>query len=187
MIEFNSYLYNLDYSHVKELFVEKGKLRTYRKKDYFIRQNEISRFAGWVESGIFQDTYIDEEGGEHIVGFSFTDDFICDYPSFMKGSLSLINIQAITDCSIYEISRHDIIEYYETNMETQKFGRYIAENLHEMEYKRLLDSYCTPEMRYRKLIKRCSNLKEVIPLKKIASYLGVTPETISHIRRKLKE
>ena len=38
------------------------------------------------------------------------------------------NIQAIADCSVYEISRHDLIEYLETNMETQRFGRYVAEN-----------------------------------------------------------
>ena len=44
MNEFNTYLKNLDYSHIKDLCVEKGKLRTYRKKDFFICQNEIERF-----------------------------------------------------------------------------------------------------------------------------------------------
>ncbi len=187
MNDFNSYLNNLDYSHVKNLFAEKGKLRTYHKKDFFIRQNEEERFAGWVKYGTFQYTYIDEEGEEYIVGYSFTDEFVCDYSSFMKGSLSLVSIQALTDCSVYEISRHDIIECWETNMETQRFGRYVAENLYEMVYERLLDSYCAPEMRYRRLMKRCPNLKDVIPLKNIASFLGVAPETISRIRRKLEK
>ena len=116
MNEFNTYLKNLDYSHIKDLCVEKGKLRTYRKKDFFICQNEIERFAGWVKEGTFQYTYIDEEDEEHIVGYSFTNEFVCDYSSFMKGCLSLVNIQAIADCSVYEISRHDLIEYLETNM-----------------------------------------------------------------------
>jgi len=105
----------------------------------------------------------------------------------MKGSLSLVSIQAITDCSVYEISRYDIIECWETNMETQRFGRYVAENLYEMVYERLLDSYCSPETRYKKLIERCTNLKEAVPLKNIAPFLGVTPETISHIRRKMRK
>lgn len=104
----------------------------------------------------------------------------------MKGSLSLVNIQAITDCSVHEISRHDIIEYWETDMKTQRFGRHVAESLFEMVYERLLDSYCTPEIRYRNLIERCPNLTEVVPLKSIASFLGVTPETISRIRHKLE-
>jgi CRP-like cAMP-binding protein len=187
MNEFNTYLKNLDYSHVKDLCVEKGKLRTYRKKDFFICQNEIERFAGWVKEGTFQYTYVDEEGEEHIVGYSFTNEFVCDYSSFMKGCLSLVNIQAIADCSVYEISSHDLIEYWETNMETQRFGRYVAENLYEMVYERLLDLYCSPEIRYKKLIKRCPDLKEAVPLKNIASFLGVTPETISRIRRKLEK
>lgn len=150
MNEFNTYLKNLDYSHIKDLCVEKGKLRT-------------------------------------IVGYSFTNEFVCDYSSFMKGCLSLVNIQAIADCSVYEISRHDLIEYLETNMETQRFGRYVAENLYEMVYERFLDLYCSPEIRYKKLIKRCPDLKEAVPLKNIASFLGVTPETISRIRRKLEK
>ena len=58
--------------------------RIYQKKDFFIRQNEISRFAGWVENGTFQYTYIDKEGEEHIVGYAFTDEFVCDYSSFYE-------------------------------------------------------------------------------------------------------
>lgn len=187
MNEFNTYLNNLDYSNIKDLCEEKGKLHIYRKKDFFIRQNEIERFAGWVKEGTFQYTYIDEEGEEHIVGYSFTNEFVCDYSSFMKSCLSAVSIQALTDCSVYEISRHDIIEYWETNMETQRSGRYIAENLYEMVYDRLLDSYCTPEIRYQRLMKRCPDLKDTIPLKSIASFLGGTPETVSRIRRKLEK
>lgn len=187
MKEFNSYLNNLDYSLVKDLFARKGILRTYHKKDFFIRQNEVERFAGWVKHGTFQYTHIDEEGEEHIVGYAFTDEFVCDYSSFMRSCLSAVSIQALTDCSVYEISRHDIIECWETNMETQRLGRYVAENLYEMVYERLLDSYCTPEIRYQKLMKRCPDLKDTVPLKSIASFLGITPETVSRIRRKLEK
>ena len=183
MKEFNSYLNNLDYSLVKDLFARKGILRTYHKKDFFIRQNEVERFAGWVKHGTFQYTHIDEEGEEHIVGYAFTDEFVCDYSSFMKSCLSAVSIQALTDCFVYEISRHDIIECWETNMETQRLGRYVAENLYEMVYERLLDSYCTPEIRYQRLMKRCPDLKDTVPLKSIASFLGVT----SRIRRKLEK
>ena len=103
MKDFNSYLDNLDYSLGKDLFQEKGKQRIYHKKDFFIRQNEISRFAEWVENGTFQYTYIDGEGEEHIVGYAFTNEFVCDYSSLMRSGLSLVNIQAITECSVYSI------------------------------------------------------------------------------------
>ena len=77
--------------------------------------------------------------------------------------------------------------FYLILAETQRSGRYIAENLYEMVYDRLLDSYCTPEIRYQRLMKRCPDLKDTVPLKSIASFLGVTPETVSRIRRKLKK
>lgn len=105
----------------------------------------------------------------------------------MKGSLSSVSIQAITDYSVYEILHHDMIEYWETNMETQRFERCVAENLYEMVYERLLDSYCSPENRYKRLMESCPNLKEAVPLKSIASFLGGTPETVSHIRRNLRK
>lgn len=185
MKEFNSYLNDWNYSNIKKLIQEKGECRVYHKKDFFIRQNEISYFIGWVESGVFQYTYIDEEGTEHIVGYAFQDEFVCDYSSLMRGTLSLVNIQAITDCTVYVVSRHDIINYWEINYDTQHYGRLAAESLFETIYKQLLESYCTPTMRYLKLMKRCPDLKEVIPLKSIASYLGVIPETVSHIRKKI--
>lgn len=185
MKDFNSYIGNLDCSDLKRIFQEKGKLHIYRKKDFFTRQNEVPHFAGWVKSGTFQYICIDEKGNEHIVGYAFSNEFVCDYSSFLKQSASLVNIQAITECTVYELSSLDITHYWETNMETQRLGRIVAESLYEMAYKRLLEFYCdTPEIRYLKLMKRCPELKEALPLKNIASFLGVTPETVSHIRKK---
>lgn len=186
MKDFNSYIGNLDYSDLKKMFQEKGELHTYRKKDFFTKQNEVSRFAGLVKSGTFQYTCMDEKGSEHIVGYSFSNEFVCDYSSFIQQSSALVNIQAITECTVYELSYLDITNYWETDMETQRLGRLAAESLYEMVYKRLLEFYCdTPETRYLKLMKRCPDLKEALPLKNIASFLGVTPETVSHIRKKI--
>ena len=72
MKEFNSYLNDWDYSNLKKLIQEKGKYQIYHKKDFFILQNETSHFIGWVKSGVFQYTYIDEEGMEHIVGYAYS-------------------------------------------------------------------------------------------------------------------
>lgn len=185
MENFNSYLSGLDFSNLQELFQEKGNIRVYHKKEFLVRQGEVSHFAGWIENGSFQYTYINEEGTENIVGYAFPNEFVCDYSSFMKERPSLVNIQAITNCTVYELSHNEVVKYMETNLETQRFGRLAAESLFEMAYRRLLDFYCPPETRYLRLMQRCPNLKEVVPLKNIASFLGVTPETVSHIRKKI--
>ena len=186
MLNFNEYMNEIDYSVFKKLFLEKGKLIEFKKKDYFVRQNEPCKYVGLVQSGILKYTRIDNDGNESIVEYSFTEDFVCDYPSFIKHSGSLTNIQTITDCSVYVISRQELNDYFETNMDTQRFGRLATEELYIEIYKRLLSFYSeTPEQRYISLLKRCPNLPQYITLKEIASFLGVTPETVSHIRRKL--
>ena len=71
-------------------------------------------------------------------------------------------------------------------MDAQRLGRLVAEEVLIEIYGRLLDFYCdTAEQRYISLLKRCPSLPQYIPLKEIASFLGVTPETVSHIRKKI--
>ncbi len=178
----------IDFSEFRKLFLEKGKPVKIKKKDYFVRQNESCKYVGFIESGIFRYTRIDSIGKNHIVGYSFTDDFVWDYPSLIKKSNSLSNAQAITDCRVYLLSIKELNNYWEISMDTQRFGRLIAEEMFVEMYGRLLDFYCdTAEQRYIALLQRCPNLLQYITLKEIASFLGVTPETISHIRRKLRE
>lgn len=186
MVNFNEYMNEIDFSGFKNLFLEKGKSLEFKKKDYFVRQNEPCKYVGFVQSGIFRYTRINNEGDEHIVGYSFTDNFVCDYPSLIKRLGSLTNIQAITDCAVFVLSTKELTDYWETNMNTQRFGRMVAEEHFVEIYRRLLDFYCnTPEQRYTSLLDRCPDLPQYITLKEIASFLGVTPETVSHIRRKL--
>ena len=72
-------------------------------------------------------------------------------------------------------------------MNTQRLGRLVAEEHFIEIYRRLLGFYCeTAEQRYISLLKRCPNLPQYITLKEIASFIGVTPETVSNIRRKLR-
>ena len=73
-----------------------------------------------------------------------------------------------------------------SNFWQYRYNCLMAENLYEMVYSRLLESYCkTPEERYRRLTTRYPKIEQEIPLCKIASFLNVTPETISHIRKKI--
>lgn len=78
-------------------------------------------------------------------------------------------------------------DYLDTNKETQRFGRLVAEEIFVEMYKRLLGFYCdTAEQRYIALLQRYPGLPQYITLKEIASFLGITPETVNHIRKKLR-
>lgn len=66
-----------------------------------VRQNEKTNHIGFVLSGIFRLTRIDTNGNEWIVGYSFKNDFVCDYPSLINKTAATVNIQATTDCEMY--------------------------------------------------------------------------------------
>ncbi len=173
---------------LEKLFLEKGIPKILRKKEYMVRQNEKTNHIGFVLSGIFRLTRIDTNGNEWIVGYSFKNDCVCDYPSLINKTAATVNIQATTDCEIYLLPLSELNQFWETDMDTQRLGRYIAETMFAEIYQRLLGFYCdSPEQRYQALMKRCPNLQELITLKEIALFLGVTPETLSRIRKKLQQ
>lgn len=176
----------LDLSKLERYILEHGTLCTVNKKEYLLKQNDRNGYIGFISRGMFRYTRIDNLGNEHIVGYSLEKEFIGEYTANLCNRESLVNIQAIVDSDVYIIKYADIAKLWNSSMEYQRLGRILAEQLFVMTYRRLIDSYCsTPEERYIDLMKRYPNLKELIPLKEIASFIGITPETLSNIRRRL--
>ncbi len=180
------YLDDLDLSSMKRFFVEQGIVRELDKADYFVRQGERADSVAYVEEGMFRVVRTDMRGSGHVVGFSFRDSFVAEYSSCLCGRPALADVQALERSRLYVVPYARLKGYWESSPERQRMGRVVAEQLFVMTYRRLLDSYCcTPEERYVDLMRRYPELKEQRPLKEIASFIGVTPETVSAIRRKL--
>ena len=139
---FNTYIDLLDCSGLTGFFYKKGEKRILKRKEFFLRQNDSSLYAGYVEKGAFRLTRIGDNGKEAVVGYSFEKEFICDYSSFLKRTTSVVNIQATTESVVYVVSLSDYLEYLNTGPEEQRFRHKAAEALFEMVYMRLLESYC---------------------------------------------
>ena len=176
----------LDLSDLREYIIQNDIEKKICKKDYLVRQNDRNVFVGFISEGMFRYTRTDSSGKEHIVGYSFENEFVAEYTSCLCHRPSLANIQAIKNSSVHLIRYAELEKLWNSSFENQRLGRIATEHLFAMTYRRLIDSYCnTPEERYIDLLDRYPNLKELIPLKEIASFIGVTPETVSSIRRKL--
>ena len=185
MDKFNVEKEILDTSELERLFLREGIFTTIKRNEYLIRQNEMTNQIGFVVSGIFRLSRIDVNGNEWIIGYSFKNDFVCDYPSFIKQTVSTVTIQASTECEVCLLPLSKLNQFRETDMDTQRLGRQIAETMFAEIYQRLLGFYCdTPEQRYHALMKRCPGLQEKLSFKETTQFLGITPETLSRIRKK---
>ena len=168
MKNFNHYAGREEFSAFKDFFLTHGQCKEMKKKEYFTLQGALATHGAYIEEGLFRYICTDDRGYEHIVGYSFAGEYA-------------------SDARIYYASAEDMRNFFSTNEMTQNLERILAEELFVQTYMRLLDIYCkTPTELYLDLVKRYPDFQNFITLKEVASFLRVTPETISHIRKKFE-
>lgn len=170
-----------------EFFMSKLQRRIIPKKTVFLKLNAIENHISFIETGVVR-LYIpkDNPDKEITFGFSFKNQFISAYDSFLTQTPSNYQLQALTETTILSITYTDLQEVYSTTLIGNLIGRLTAERLFLLKSKReqnLLN--LTAEERYLKLFKERPELLKVIPLKYISSYIGVTAQALSRIRKRL--
>ncbi|MCD7976550.1 MAG: Crp/Fnr family transcriptional regulator [Tannerellaceae bacterium] len=186
MEDFNKYISRLDYTSLIDWMKEQGIRKEYSKGDYFVRLNERSRYVGYVEQGAFRYSCIHPEGKERIVGYAFEKEFAGDYAAFREQAFSHVDIQALCDSTVYILTYEQTEQFFNATPGNQYLGRRIAELLLAEVYERLIAVYSrSPEEQYLEILHRCPQLFNLISLKELSSYLRITPETLSRIRKKV--
>lgn len=176
----------LDLSELTEFVRLNGTVMHFRKNEYLLMQNEACQWIGLISSGMCRITRSTSDGRECIVGYSPEQHFVTDYTACLCKRPSLVSIQAMKATTIYRIPYTTLLSFWQSSPRHQELGRLVAEQLFVMTYRRLTESYCcTPEERYLEFMRHYPQMKELLPLKEIASFIGVSPETVSHIRKKL--
>lgn len=186
MIDFNSYIKGLDLSRLKEYCVNHGRLTQYATGDYFIKEGEKARFIGFVDSGYFNyKVHNFSEGKEYITGFAFEGEFVGDYPNCLSSKTSEVTIVAGTSCKVFQLAGEELRKLLDSD-DMRELKQAISDHLFSQVYTQYLDTYrMTTRGRYKRLLLRCPEIVQSINLKEIASYLKVTPTTISNIRREI--
>ncbi len=159
--------------------------RIFNKNEIITRQGETENYLSFIESGIIR-FFIPEDEKELTFNFSFNKEFTCAYDSFLTQTPSEYELQALTQTIVWQISYSDLQKVYAQTQVGNYLGRFASEKLFLAKSRRELSllKYNAKE-RYLKLFSEQPDILKFIPMKYIASYIGVTPQGLSRIRRQI--
>ena len=178
--QFNSYIDFLDLTAATDFCRERGTLCHYKKGERFVQQGTIAHYAALVVSGYFKVTTLNESGDEAVVNFAFPGQFITDFHSSLRGETSQFSIIAGADCEIMRVPLKTFKEFLSPSLLDE------YKSLFNMVFIRLLNLYRkSPRQRYVELCERYPKIVETVTLRDLASFLLITPNHLSRIRREL--
>ena len=158
-----------------------------KKGDYVLTAGDVCDHVSFVNLGCFR--YYNMLNDEEVTTqLAFEGEYISDYKSFLTRTPAFDNIIALEDSEILQLDYHSMQQLYERYPVWQKFGRLIAETIFIASTDRwqslLLQS---PEQRYLELMRKQPHILNRVSLKYIASFLGVAPESLSRIRKRISQ
>ncbi len=157
-----------------------------KKHDFFIHEGDVTKYIAFVKSGVLYSYTVDKKGDKHVVQIAVKNHWISDLFSFFSQEVSVFNIQAIEDSEITILSKDNFEKACNTIPAFEKFFRILIQNAYVDSLRRVSRIYGnSAEERYLKLVKTNPQIIQSVPQHYIASYLGIKPQSLSRIRKKL--
>jgi CRP-like cAMP-binding protein len=164
--------------------VEKFEPMEIERNSYLLKAGAVCNAYHFIEKGIMRSYTNNLEGDDVTTAFYSENSFASDLLSFFNRSPSREYIQAITDCETWYITYDDMQESFHTMPEFRELGRLKLVNSYSVLKERMLSMLQqTAEQRYSDLINSNPEIFQHVPLKYIASYLGITDTSLSRIRK----
>ncbi len=169
---------------LSEAFYSITKTKTVKRGDLLLRAGDYCNDLYFVESGLLRGYYYQEEK-EITNWFAREGEFATNFYAFITKAASTETIEVLEDCELTQIPFAKLQKIYTDFPETERLGRILTENYYvKLEGRFLGLQFTTAKERYDNLIKQNGPLVLRAPLGQIASYLGITQETLSRIRAK---
>ncbi len=163
-----------------------SKKRTLKAREILMNFNQIDTHLYFIESGCVRLYVISPEGEEVCLGFSYGGTFITCFQTFIHETPSQQCIEAVLDCELLAIPKTNFFKLVNDNKAIAEWYRNSLENILTGHIQRQIELLTlNPQKRYEAFLKRSGHLVNSIPLKHIASYLMMKPETLSRIRAKI--
>lgn len=171
-----------------EFFKGQFQPRRVRRKQLFSQEGDVCRYQAFVVRGLLRSYTVDEKGNEHILQFASEGWWMADLSSYLTGDPSFMNMEALEDSELLLLARPAWEAAMEQVPSLERYFRIIIQNNLVATQKRLLQSLAEPaESKYNRFLATYPECVNRMPQHMIASYLGITRETLSRIRRQISE
>lgn len=168
-----------------EQFTRPFRFETFKKKDRVLTEGEYCNFEGFVLNGCFKVYYLNENGHEQTLYFALEGWWITDIDSLINHVPSILNIEALEDSEALMISKKDKEELYKSIPQIEKLFRMMNQQSSVALQRRILSlTGKTADKRYLEFLEKYPGLEQRLTQQQVASYLGITHEFLSKIRKK---
>jgi CRP-like cAMP-binding protein len=159
--------------------------RSLEQGEHLLISGNTCRYVSFIESGLVRYYSMDSDD-EKTYYFSSEGEFVCDYESFLPQVPSSKNIQALENSQLYQISHHNLQELYLRLTHGERLGRLAIEQVFVNVIQQVTSLYNdSPEVRYQQFIRSYPKIAQRVPQYYIASYVGVRPQSLSRIRKRM--
>jgi CRP-like cAMP-binding protein len=157
-----------------------------RKRQFVLQEGEVCKHLAFVNDGCLREYTVDHKGEEHILQFAIRDWWISDLTSFLSGAKSTHTIDALQDSEVLLLEKEARDAMLDAVPAMERYFRLLLETNYIATHRRINQSLsASAEERYLAFIKTYPRLVEQVPQNQIASYLGITPQSLSRIRKEL--
>lgn len=171
-----------------KIFCNYCTIKHVKKKEFILRAGDVCDYTGFVNKGCFRVFTTDLDGTEHIMQFSIEDYWIGDMYSYLTDNASQYSIEACEDSEILLIGKYDMEKVYEALPKMERFFRILVQRSFVNLQNRITGWQMSTALdKYYEMIRKYPGIELRISQKHIASYLGITPESLSRIKNKLHQ
>jgi CRP-like cAMP-binding protein len=166
-----------------EIFTSCLQYKFIKRKQHLLNYGDVCKHSAFVTSGCLRGYTVDKHGNEHVLSFAPADWWMADMYSLISQRPGTLTLEALEDTETILLSKSNQENLYREIPKFERFFRILTENSLVANQQRIIDNMSlTAEERYGLFCTRYPTLIHHLPLKQIASYIGVTPEFFSRMR-----